>query len=392
MIYQLLVLAGLVIFFINLLLNLLTLKRPSTKAGLPADPPLVSVLIPARNEEKNIANCLASVLKQDYPNFEVLVIDDNSTDRTYEIVSKIAEADPRVRLYAVSLCLQTGPVSRTPVIRLLNMPRGDWFLFVDADTICESHMIRGTLEIAIKHQVALLSGFPRQKLAGLTQKIVLPVLFYFAQMAWFPLWLFHSSKKPMPTMIIGQFILFNKDDYWRIGGHEAVKSRIMEDVWFGLEMSRQGGRTLAVDLSKTVTTEMYGNLAVMTEGCMKWFYSVAALSPLALVGFVCAAYIFFLAPFYWAYIGPVDSLMNSGQLTELSVIIAAQVLIILLMRVITDQYFRGSSISFIFHPSGRSILNFCGNYRGFPACPGSRRSLERQGLSGLYTYKINFLI
>ena len=142
-------------------------------------------------------------------------------------------------------------------------------------------------------------------------------------------------------MIIGQFILFNKDDYWRIGGHEAVKSRIMEDVWFGLEMSGHGGRTLAVDLSKTLTTEMYSNLAAMTEGCMKWFYSVAALSPLALVGFVFAAYIFLLAPFYWAYVGPVDALMNSAQLTELSLIIAAQVLVILLMRVITDQYFRG---------------------------------------------------
>ena len=175
-------------------------------------------------------------------------------------------------------------------------------------------------------------------------------------MTWFPLWLFHSSKKPMPTMIIGQFILFNKEDYWRIGGHEAVKSRIMEDVWFGIEMSKQGRRTLAVDLSKTLATEMYGNLAVMTEGCIKWFYSVAALSPLALVGFVSAAYIFFLAPFYWAYIDPVDTLMNAGQLTELSLIIAAQVFVLLLMRIITDQYFRGSSISFIFHPLGVAFL------------------------------------
>ena len=295
-------------------------------------------------------------MQQDYPNFEVLVVDDNSTDRTYAIVSKIAEADPRVRLYSGKPLPADWAGKPYACYQAAQHAGGDWFLFVDADTVCESHMIRGTLEIAIKYQVALLSGFPRQKLAGLTQKIVLPVLFYFAQMTWFPLWLFHSSKKPMPTMIIGQFILFNKADYWRIGGHEAVKSRIMEDVWFGLEMSRRGGRTLAVDLSKTLTTEMYGNLAVMTEGCMKWFYSVAALSPLALVGFVSAAYIFFLAPFYWAYIDPVDSLMTSGQLTELSVIIAAQVFILLLMRVITDQYFRGSSISFIFHPLGVAFL------------------------------------
>ncbi|MHB8086480.1 MAG: glycosyltransferase family 2 protein, partial [Dehalococcoidia bacterium] len=249
MIYQLLVLAGLLVFLINLVLNILTLKRPSKKAALPVVPPLVSVLIPARNEENNIANCLASILKQDYPNFEVLVLDDNSTDRTYEIANKIAETDPRVRLYAGKPLPADWAGKPYACYQIAQHAKGDWFLFVDADTICESHMIRGTLEIAIKHRVALLSGFPRQKLEGLTQKIVLPVLFYFAQMAWFPLWFFHSSKKPMPTMIIGQFILFNKDDYWSIGGHEAVKSRIMEDVWFGIEMSGHGRRTLAVDLS-----------------------------------------------------------------------------------------------------------------------------------------------
>jgi len=96
--YQLFVLAGIALFFVNLILNLAALKRPSRKASVPLDQPLVSVLIPARNEEKNIGRCLDSVLNQDYPNFEVLVLDDNSTDRTAEIVNSTCEKDNRAQL------------------------------------------------------------------------------------------------------------------------------------------------------------------------------------------------------------------------------------------------------------------------------------------------------
>jgi hypothetical protein len=202
----------------------------------------------------------------------------------------------------------------------------------------------------------MLSGFPQQQVSGLTQKIVIPILFYFMIMSWFPLWLLHRSKKPLPTLAIGQLLLFDRAEYMRIGGHQAVKSRIMEDVWFSIEMSRSGGRTLSVDLSKTMTTSMYRTIGTMTEGCVKWFYSVAALSPLALVGFFLAAYVFYLAPFYWAFSGPLTAIVASGQWVDWTVVIVSQIVLILLMRITSDLYFRGSGISFIFHPLGVAFL------------------------------------
>lgn len=356
MFYQLFILAGLAIFFINLILNLAALKRPSRKAALPADPPLVSVLIPARNEEENIQRCLTSVLAQDYPNFEVLVLDDNSKDRTAEIVGGVAKSDGRVQLIR-GKPLPDGWAGKCFACHQLSQnARGSWLLFVDADTVSRPHMMRSTLQLAILNEAAMLSGFPRQKVSGITQKMVIPIIFYFLVMAWFPLWLFHSWKKPGPTLAIGQFLLFKREDYLAIGGHESVKSRIMEDVWFGIEMHRQRRRILSVDLSGVLTTKMYTNMGTMAEGCIKWFYSVASLSPLAMVGSVLIAYIFLLAPFYWACARPINVLFSEGLVMDWGAVVLIQVVVILLMRLITDIYFKGSKISFIFHPLGISFL------------------------------------
>jgi chlorobactene glucosyltransferase len=356
LIYQLLVLAGIAVFFVNLVLNLLLLRRPSKKAHLPPDLPLVSVLIPARNEEQNIAECLAAILQQDYPNFEVLVLDDNSSDRTAAIVHEIAARDTRVRLLSGKPLPGDWAGKCYACHQLSQSARGEWLLFVDADTRSKPHAIRSTVAIATEGRIAMLSGCPRQQVSGITQKIVIPVLFYFVIMSWFPLWWLHRSKKPLPTLAIGQFLLFRREHYMDVGGHEIVKSRIIEDVWFAIEISKRGGRTLSVDLSKTVTTSMYSSITAMTEGCIKWFYSVAALSPLALIGFVLAAYIFYLAPFYWAFNGPFTSVIANGLWADWSMIVALQIALLLLMRIITDAYFGGSAISFIFHPLGMAFL------------------------------------
>jgi len=356
MIYQLLVLAGIVLFFINLVFNLFFLRQPSRKARLPENMPLVSVLIPARNEEENIEECVLSIVRQDYQNIEVLVLDDNSKDRTAELVRKIAEKDQRVHLINGEPLAEGWAGKCFACHQLSRSSRGEWLLFVDADTISEPHLIGGALHIAAKNKISMLSGFPRQLVSGLSQKIVMPILFYFIIMSWFPLWFLHRAKTPFPTLAIGQFLLFNRDAYMRIGGHEVVKSRIMEDVWFAIEMSRRHERTMSIDLSKAMTTRMYTSIATMTEGCVKWFYSVAALSPLALVGFFIAAYIFYFAPFYWALSGPLSTIISNGHWVDWYVVITLQVVLILLMRIITDMYFRGSSISFIFHPLGVAFL------------------------------------
>jgi hypothetical protein len=166
---------------------------------------------------------------------------------------------------------------------------------------------------------------------------------------------------------ICQFLLFPKEDYWRIGGHRAVKSRILEDVWLGVEINRHGGRHLAVDLSPVVSCHMYRSMGAMWEGFVKWVYSVAALSSAALVGLIVAAYVFFLAPFY--SLCKALFLLPAAEWQQLVIL---QVAIIMTMRRIADKHFKESSISAILHPFGFLFLFLAAIYAVSQRAVGGR--------------------
>ncbi|MBN1176928.1 MAG: glycosyltransferase [Dehalococcoidales bacterium] len=351
MLYQVIIAAGLVTFLLNLILNLRNLKTPGRTSRVPAGAPMISVMIPARDEAANIGNCLESLRKQDYPNYEVLVLDDNSSDNTSEIVGEIAAQDQRVRLFRGKPLPDDWAGKPHACYQLAQEARGDWFLFVDADTTHAPYMLRSVLSLAIKLKTSLLSGFPRQLANSLPQKIAIPVL-YFVILSWVPLWWLHRSRKPRPSLAIGQFLLFSRESYWRIGGHEAVKARILEDVWMGVETVRRGGRHVAIDLSPVVFCNMYRNIGAMWEGFIKWTYSVAAMSRLGLFALIVAGYFFFLAPFYWLW-NEYITLMAPSVWRN---VLLFQVGIILLMRGLIDIRFKEPLISAILHPLGFAFL------------------------------------
>jgi chlorobactene glucosyltransferase len=363
MLYQVIVAAVLISFGLNLALNLRSLKKPRD-SRMPKPAPFVSILIPARDEATNIETCLESLRRQDYPNFEVLVLDDSSSDNTRNIVDGIAAKDKRIRLIEGEPLPAGWAGKPFACYQLAKQASGDWLLFIDADTIHTANMLRTTINLALEERPSLLSGFPRQLAASLPQKIAIPVL-YFVILSWLPLWWLQNSWKPRLSLAIGQFLLFPREEYWRIGGHEAVKSRILEDVWLGIEAKRHGGRHIAVDLSPAVSCHMYQNIGAMWEGFVKWIYSVATLSPLALVGLLVAGYIFFLAPFYWLW----NELFVVTVPTGMGPILIFQVATILAMRWLVDSHFREPLISCVLHPLGFSFL--------FLAClyAGSRRIL-----------------
>jgi chlorobactene glucosyltransferase len=346
---------------LNLTLNLRGLKklRCNDKVSEPA--PLISVLIPARDEEGNIATCLGSLQKQDYPNFEILVLDDNSSDNTATMVEQIVAKDSRIQLLRGAPLPEDWAGKPFACYQLAKQARGSWLLFVDADTTHAPHMLRSTLAQALRLNSSLLSGFPRQLATSLPQKIAVPVL-YFIILSWLPLWWLQRSREPKPSLAIGQFLLFPRDEYWRIGGHEAVKSRILEDVWLGVEISRSGGRQVAVDLSPAVSCNMYHNVGAMWEGFIKWVYSVLALSPPVLAVMMAAAYFFFLLPFYSLW----RELFVVVAPSSLRAVIISQVAMILLMRWLVDNRFKEPFISIFLHPVGLSFLflaSFCAVFR-----------------------------
>jgi chlorobactene glucosyltransferase len=355
MLYHLIIAGGLVLFMFNLFLNLRALKKPRADSCSPQSAPLISVMVPARDEEDNIETCLKSLQAQDYPNFEVLVMDDHSSDSTAAIVRRMAAEDSRIRLFHSEPLPEGWAGKPFACYQLAQRAKGSWFLFVDADTIHAPHMLRGVLPIAIEAKTGMLSGFPRQIANSLPQKVAIPVL-YFVIMSWLPIWWLHRSRKPKPSLAIGQFLLFSREAYWKIGGHRAVKSRIIEDVWLGVEINRSGSRHIAIDLSPVVSCNMYHDVGAMWEGFIKWMYSVAALSRIFLALLLVAGYFFFLAPFYWLWRELFVAYTGWGA------IIGFQVVVIFGMRWLVDSRFKEPVVSAFLHPLGFTFLVLIGLY------------------------------
>ena len=366
MLYQQIVFVLLAAVLLNLLLNLRALRKPKSDVQLPEPAPLISILVPARNEEANIGICLESLWQQEYPNFETLVLDDSSTDGTADIVARIAAEDSRVRLLR-GQPLPPGWAGKTFAChQLAQEARGSWLLFTDADTVHAPAMLRRVLGVALVSRAVLISGFPYQRTTSIWQKMAIPILFYFMLLCWMPLWWLQRSRRTMPSIAIGQFLFFSAEGYRSIGGHEAVKSRILEDVWLGREVSRHHYRQLTLDLSSVVSCQMYREFGSMWDGITRWLYTVASLSAVSLVLMIAVVLFLFLAPFLWLLYG----LVLAQPAFAWEVLVTLQVAIVFLARFLAGRRFSQPKTSIILHPVGVVFLLLVAFYASYQHLTG----------------------
>lgn len=348
MVYQIIIALLLSLAALNMALNLLRLQTPPRNVVLPDPVPLVSVIVPARNEAKNIGACVASLMAQDYPLFEIIVLEDRSEDGTAEVVGQVAAGDSRVRLIHGGP-LPDGWAGKPWACRqAADAATGEWLLFTDADTVHAPDMLRRSLSLAIRGKVSMLSGFPRQVTPWFCPRAVIPMI-YFIIFSWAPLWLLHRLK--MPSVAIGQFLLFPRDFYRTMGGHEVVKNRIIEDLYLGMEVSRRGGRHLAVDLSDIVSCRMYGDLGEVWLGLTRTLYGVSAISPLALAGLLVAGSACFLGPFLW-----LGHLLMASSAPAWAPLVLLQVILLFIMRRAVDARFRESWLTTLTFPAGIVLI------------------------------------
>lgn len=346
MLYELAIVICLVIATLNLILNLRSIKITGKHFAMPASTPRISILIPARNEEANIGTCLRSLECQDYPDYEILVLDDGSTDNTANIVRQLEAENFCIHLIQGEPLAKGWNGKAYACHQLAKQASGAWLLFVDADTIHEPSMLSSVIAMALQNKASLLSGFPRQIASSLTQKVTIPV-FNFIIMSWLPLWWLQRDNKPRLSFANGQFLFFEKDEYWRVGGHESVKSRIMEDVWLGAEVYRKKGKVLAVDLSPVVACHMYHNFSQMWHGFAKTIYALTR-APLVMIPAGIVAYMLFLGPFYAIF----SQYVLKDLPTTWAFLVVFQVVVIIFMRLLVNQHFKESVISSILHPVG----------------------------------------
>jgi chlorobactene glucosyltransferase len=233
----------------------------------PAAP--VSAIIPARNEEVNIARVVRSLANQQGLR-EILVVDDQSTDRTGEILASLSAEFPLLRTLRVE-SLPEGWLGKTyAVAQGARAATGEWLLFTDADTQHFPGSLAEVLQRALDEQVDLLSLSPGQETPTWWEKAVIPLVY--TKLA--NLFSFEAVGDPSSPVAAanGQYVLVRRAIYERIGGHEAVKSAILEDVELARQIKASGGRLLFLPGARWVRTRMYQSFAEMWQGWKKNLY------------------------------------------------------------------------------------------------------------------------
>jgi len=241
------------------------------------DPPLVSAIIPAKDEEETIADCLATVRAQSYPNLEILVVDDRSDDRTPEIARGIAEVDPRVRLISIE-DLPPGWTGKTHALHVAaGEARGQWFWFLDADTRHEPESLAIVLEYARSHDAALASLLPEMRCESFWESVAQPLLGVVLIQSYPLFWANDPTKKL--AFANGQYILIRKDAYLAAGGHEGVRDKFVEDIYLARAVKGIGLSARTAIAHGIGSTRMYTSLPEFVRGWSRILYDALGRNP-----------------------------------------------------------------------------------------------------------------
>ncbi len=230
----------------------------------------VSVIVPARNEEVSVAACLASLVSQTGVNFEVILVDDGSTDRTLEI----AQSFSGVRV------IHPGPLpanwtgKNNAVFAGVQHAQGDWLLFTDADTVHLPGSLARALAEAHQHGASLLSYSPEQEVRGFWEKAIMPVIFAELAAAYSPSEV--SDPSSPAAAANGQYILISREVYDAVGGHAAIATSLLEDVELARAVKASGRKIFFRYGGDAVRTRMYHSFAQLREG---WTKNLALLFP-----------------------------------------------------------------------------------------------------------------
>lgn len=247
----------------------------------PATDERISVLLPVRDEARNITSCLPSILAQEHVT-EVLVLDDASTDGTPELAHEIGDDDPRLRVISDGTgVVPEGWVGKTWACeRLAQLATGDVLVFVDADVVLEPMAVDSAIRLLRDLNLDMLCPYPRQQTTTVLTRLVQPLL----QWSWLTFIPYKVSMvRQLPSMAVGngQFAVFDATAYRTINGHAAVASEVLEDVALARRLRERGFRTAVVDGSAMATCRMYDTNAQLVDGYTKSLWSAFGSEPAA---------------------------------------------------------------------------------------------------------------
>lgn len=232
------------------------IRRRTRKHAPPRDMPLVSYLVPVRNEARNIASCVQSLLAQDYPSFEVIVLDDQSDDGTRNILEQIAGSQPKLRVIEGAQLPKGWLGKNWACAQLATQARGELLFFTDADTVHQPQTLNTVVTALLGEKADLLTGFPRQEMHSWLERYLVP-FFSWAVLCFIPLGLAYRLRLPFLSAAVGQVMLFRSQAYQAIGGHESIRSSMVDDLSLSRKINAAGLRWRVVTLKDLISCRMY---------------------------------------------------------------------------------------------------------------------------------------
>ena len=348
--YQIAILLSLLVFLGILLRNLIDLP------GLPEHSPdrgvLVSVLVPARNEALNIERCVRSLLLQEYAPFELLVLDDGSTDATPELLhALVRESGGHMRVVQGEPLPDGWHGKSWACSQLGQQAKGELLLFTDADTMHEPDALRRTVAAIEASGADMLSLMPHQELASFWEKLVVPLV-HVILMCYLPLRLVRRSRRAAFCFANGQFILFRRKFYDRINGHSAVRDAIVEDVWLCKSVKKAGGSVVAFNGTDVVNCRMYRNFREIWEGFSKNLFAALGYSTPGLFVLIMLIAALYIAPCAFFF----HSLLAGEFTVSLFWLPLAQIGVAFLCRLLIALIFRQSLTMAFLHVFSQIVL------------------------------------
>jgi len=275
--------SALCLYFLLLsLANMATFRRLNIPARK-LNSPKVSILVPARDEELNLRPCLDSLLQQDYSNFEILVLDDNSSDRTLEIIREYEAKHPRVRGYSGARLPPGWLGKHFACQQLSEHADGEYLLFTDADTVHRPNCVSWALTNLLHHQADFLSAVPRQLIGSFGEAVVVPAV-YMVTSLFMPIWLIPRRNNPLFSFAIGQFVIGRASAFQAVGGYAAIRDSLVDDISMARRMKSAGFKTLFLNGEDYVDCRMYRSYRSAFSGIVKNLFAALDKSLLRLTG------------------------------------------------------------------------------------------------------------
>jgi chlorobactene glucosyltransferase len=263
----------------------------------PVNPPLVSVVIPARNEARNIQQCVRSVLTANYPNFEVIVVDDHSTDGTGDLARAIAARDARVHViqnpdlpdgwFGKQWACQNGAAAS----------RGELICFADADTTQSSDLITRSVNAIQRRGADLFSVAGKQEVGTFWERLIQPMIFSIMLARYGGTESVTNSPRVSDKIANGQCLFVRREVYDSFGGHGLVKSHVADDMMMAQRFFARGKKVVLMEGVDQLSTRMYTSLSELVHGWGKNVFAGGRDSvPLGILGQIFFPFLLLLAP------------------------------------------------------------------------------------------------